>query len=113
MHAGSEIELVVTTMRSNNGTTLTVSWLPITLEQARGFFVYRVVLNPVSRSQRDDLSEDVPRNQTSTTFSNLDPEVSYAVTAGVVNENDPNLVGPVSTPLVVNPPTGQLKLMYI
>ena len=103
IYIGSTIELVVNTSISDDGTTMNVSWQPITLEQARGFFVYRIVLTPLSSNKRNDLSKDVPPDQTSTTLTGLDPRVSYAVTAGVVNEDNPDLIGPVSSPVIVEP----------
>ena len=91
--------------RSENGTVV-ISWQPVTLEQARGFFLYRVTLTPaVGNKQQAMITRDVPRTQTSVAVSILDPSVEYAVSVGVVNVNNTDLIGPTHPPLIVAPPT--------
>ena len=85
---------------------ITVSWEPVTLEQARGFFLYRVVLTPATSNKLQALIiKHVPRNQTSVVIGNLDSGVEYAVSVGVVNEENIDITGPTRKPLVVAPPT--------
>ena len=91
-------------VRSDDGTMITVSWQPITLEQARGFFVIRVTLMEFNQKRQGPLTMDVPDNETNTTFSGLDPGLSYGVTAGVINKNNPDLKGPMPSPTIVPPP---------
>ena len=85
---------------------ITISWEPVTLEQARGFFLYRVVLQPATTNKRQaSIIRDVPHSQTSVVIGNLDSGVEYAVNVGVVNEENMDLTGPTGGPLVVAPPT--------
>ena len=85
---------------------ITVSWELVTLEQARGFFLYRVVLTPATSNKRQaPIIRDVPRSQTSVVIGNLDSGVEYAVSVGVVNEENMDLAGPTREPLAVAPPT--------
>ena len=92
-----------TANQSADGTEITVSWQPVTLEQARGFFVYRVTISPATSSKRQAaIVIDVPAdNQTSITVSDLDPSVEYTVSVGVVNENNMELAGPTLPPLTI------------
>ena len=97
-----------TANRSANGTVILVNWQPVTLEQARGFFVYRVIISPATSSkQQETITIDVPaHNQTSITVSNLDPSVVYNVSVGVVNKNNTELTGPTLPSLTI-PPSGE------
>ena len=96
--------MVFTANRSANGTVITVGWQPVTLEQARGFFVYRVVISPGKRQTA--IMIDVPaHNQTSITVSDLDTSVEYTVSVGVVNKNNMELAGPTLPPLTI--PSGE------
>ena len=103
---GTSVAVTFRASRSPNGTMITVSWEPVTLEQARGFFLYRVVLQPaISNKRQASIIRDVPRSQTSVVIGNLDSGVEYAVSVGVVNEENMDLTGPTGAPLVVAPPT--------
>ena len=97
-----------TANRLADGEVITVSWQSITLEQARGFFVYRVIISPFTSSKRQAaIMIDVSaHNQTSITVSNLDPSVEYTVSVGVVNENNMELAGPTLPPLTI-PSSGE------
>ena len=77
---------------------ITISWEPVTLEQARGFFLYRVVLLPATTNKRQaPIIRDVPRSQTSVVIGSLDSGVEYAVSVGVVNEENIDQRGPTSS----------------
>ena len=106
-HAGPLVAVMFTANRSADGTAITVSWQPVTLEQARGFFVYRVTISPATSSKRQAaITIDVPaHNQTSITVSDLDPSVEYTVSVGVVNKNNMELAGPTLPPLTI--PSGE------
>ena len=80
--------------RSVNGAVITVSWQPVTLEQAKGFFVYRVIISP-SKQQKVVKINVSAHNQTNITVSDLDPSVEYNVSVGVVNVNNMELAGPI------------------
>ena len=90
---------------SKNGTVITISWEPITLEQARGFFIYRVTITPVSNKRQAIITREVPHTATSVAVGNLDPGVAYAVSVGILNANNMELIGPTHPPLIVTPPT--------
>ena len=47
----------------------------------------------------------VPRSRNSVVIGNLDSDVEYAVSVGVVNEENIDLTGPTGEPIVVAPPT--------
>ena len=104
---GPLVVVMFTANRSADGTVITVSWQPVTLEQARGFFVYRVTISPATSSKRQAaITIDVPaHNQTSITVSDLDPSVEYTVSVGVVNKNNMELAGPTLPPLTI--PSGE------
>ena len=105
-HTGPIVAPIFTASRSENGTVIIISWQPITLEQARGFFLYRVTLTPAIRNKRQAvITRDVPRTQTSVAVSIPDPGVEYAVSVGVVNVDNMDMVGPTHAPLSVTPPT--------
>ena len=90
-----------TANRSADGTVITVSWQPVTLEQTRGFFVYRVLISPGKRQAA--IMIDIPaHNQTSVTVSDLDPSVEYTVSVGVINEKNMELVGPTLPPVKIS-----------
>ena len=85
---------------------VTISWKPVTLEQARGFFLYRLVFTPTTSNKLQALIiKHVPRSQTSVIIGNLDNDVEYAVSVGMVNEENMDLTGPTGEPFVVAPPT--------
>ena len=103
---GASVAVTFTASRSPNGTMITISWEPITLEQARGFFLYRVILQPATSNKRQaTIIRDVPRSQTSVVIGNLDSDVGYAVSVGVVNEENMDLTGPICAPITLAPPT--------
>ena len=104
---GPLVAVMFTANRSANDTVITVSWQPVTLEQARGFFLYRVIISPVTSSkQQAAIMIDVPAHkQTSITVSNFDPSVDYTISVCVVNENNMELVGPTLPPLTL--PSGE------
>ena len=80
--------------RSNDGTVITVSWQRITLEQARGFFQYRVTLTLLTSNMQQAVTftKTIPSGQTSVVLRDLDPTVQYIVSVGVVNINNMDLV---------------------
>ena len=97
--------------RSDDGTVITVSWQPISLEEARGFFQYQVTATPVtdSRLKAKMHTENVPSTQTSIRFDKLDPHMSYTVIVGVVNVHSMDLMA-TAPPVTVSPPQGLFQL---
>ena len=106
-HAGPLVAVMFTANRSADGTAITVSWQPVTLELARGFFIYRVIISPATSSKRQAaITIDVPaHNQTSITVGDLDPNVEYTVSVGVINKSNMELAGPTQPPLTI--PSGK------
>ena len=87
--------------RSEDGTMITVSWTPLTLEEARGFITYQVTLTTVDDNRRQSPPPPMTAlmNESSVTFSGLDPGVRFAVSLEVIN-SDPDIrpVAPSSLP---------------
>ena len=74
--------------------------MPVSLEKARGFFKYHVVLNSTDSSHRCRQSSariiEVSFNETSVNITELDPQLTYTLTAivVVVSETGQLLEGP-------------------
>ena len=92
---------VTNVTRSQDGTEITVTWEPITLEQARGFFNYTITLSEANARRRQSFTVTVPRDQTSYTQTGLDPNQQYQVTVGatVMASDGSTLTGPPSPPV--------------
>ena len=94
-------------MRSDDGTSMIITWDPITLEQARGFFQYRITLTASSNRRRQSTGRiiDVPFNVTSYNVTGLDPQLTYSISIGaaVYNESAPGGIsnGPTSPTISV------------
>ena len=97
--------------RSSDGSSITISWNPVTLEQARGFFQYQIILQPQNnrRRQTSIIITYVPYNQTSITVT-VDAHLDYTVTVGVAVQNETGgfISGPTSPPVTVNSPSKSL-----
>ena len=102
-----------------NDTTIRVSWRPLSLVEARGHIMYRVIVTPTtgSRSRRQatqgervctlSSSCEVPANESSVIVGGLDQDTSYSVTVMAVNsegEDGPTSV-PISAPGTTSTPT--------
>ena len=62
-----------------SGTTMVVSWVPLTLEEAQGFVAgYDISYQPSSGVKRQALSVRAPGNSSEITIDGLDPVVSYS-----------------------------------
>ena len=85
-----------------------VSWQPLSLVQARGHIMYRVMVTPTtgSRRRRQATQEErvctlsspceVPANESSVIVGGLDRDTSYSVTVMAVNSEGE--AGPTSMP---------------
>ena len=79
---------------TENPRIITVTWQPLTLVEARGFIEYLVQLYEVSSTKRQDgVTQRVPMDQGSTTFTVDDPSISYEASVGTVSLSG-NTVGP-------------------
>ena len=101
----------IETTRSSDGTAITISWNPVTLEQARGFFQYQIILQPQNnrRRQTSDIITYVPYNQTSITVP-VDAQLVYSVTVGVSVQNETGgfISGPTNPPITIDSPSKSL-----
>ena len=83
-----------------------ISWIPVSLEEARGFFQYHIVLDSTDSSLRQSSARivEVPFNETSVNITDLGPQLMYTLTvsAVVVSETGQLLEGPSSLPITIN-----------
>jgi len=89
-------------------TIITVSWRPLSLVEARGHIMYRVMVTSTTGSRRRrqatqgemmcTLSSpcEVPANESSVIVGGLDQDTTYTVTVMAVNGEDE--AGPTSMP---------------
>lgn len=73
--------LNVHVQRLNDGTTIQVSWNPVSLEAARGFFVYCIILAPISTHTMQRVV--VPYNESSINITGIDSNRAYTVTVSI------------------------------
>ena len=74
---------IVIFVRSDDGTSIDLSWTPLTLKEARGFITgYVVSYSTGSGRRRQDEEEtlDVSADASSATITELDPGTGYSVT---------------------------------
>ena len=65
-----------------NSTSINVTWTPLTLFEARGFPLYRVVLTPMDANS--NLSKIVVETKSSfATITNLSDSIQYSIVVGV------------------------------
>ena len=93
----------IASQRSSDGTSIYIVWRKVSLEEARGFFEYIVVLDAVNsrRRQSSDITIHVPFNKTSINVTGLNPQLTYTLTMriAVQNENGEVIEGPTSIPI--------------
>ena len=81
----------MTTLRTDDGREILVSWTPLTLVEAKSLIqFYRVIFDPVSRKRQSGATCsqspcDVPGTEISVMITGLDPSTSYVVQVSVVN----------------------------
>ena len=82
---------------ARSGSTITVTWKPLSLFEARGFPVYEVTLTPISRRNKRQSNVDgvisVTTNETNVVIEGLDPTVEYSLAVTVRTSS-----GEVTTP---------------
>ena len=97
-----------------NGTTLRVSWQPLSLVEAQGCITYRVMVTPTTGSRRRQATQEervctlsspceVPANKSSVIVGGLDCDTSYSVTVNAVNSEDE--AGPTTVPITATVPS--------
>ena len=96
-----------------NGTTLRVSWQPLSLMEARGHIMYCVMVKPTTGGRRRRQATqgervctllsrapcEVPANESSVIVGGLDQDTSYSVTVRAVNSESED--GPTSPPVTI------------
>ena len=91
--------------RSEDGTNMTVTWTPLSLEEVGGFFQIEVVATVSNdrRRQQMDITNRVPYSESSAELTGLDPNDDYSVTARTVltGSDGSTILGPMSEPLEV------------
>ena len=98
-----------------NDTTIRVSWRPLSLVEARGHIMYRVMVTSTTGSRRRrqatqgekvcTLSSpcEVPANESSVIVGGLDRDTNYTVTVNAVNSEGET--GPTSIPITATIPS--------
>ena len=101
--------------RSEDGTSMTVTWTPLSLEEVGGFFEIEVVASVSNdrRRQQTDIRERVPYSESSAELTGLDPNDDYSVTARTVltGSDGSTASGPTSEPLEVDSPGMLIQLI--
>ena len=86
-------------VRSNDGTNMTITWVRVTLEDARGFFEYVIIIVVRSNRKRQTVERiRVPSTETSYTATGLDDQATYGVSMGL-SVDDGSGRGPVAGPM--------------
>ena len=67
-----------------NSTSLNITWVPLTLFEARGFPVYRVTLGTTSRRKRQSDSVTIITSNNFAVFTGLRRNTDYSVMVGVM-----------------------------
>ena len=78
----------------------------MSLEEARGFFEYIIILEAVNsrRRQSSDITVHVPFNKTSINVTGLNPQLAYTLTMRIAlqNERGEIIEGPTSIPIRIS-----------
>ena len=98
-----------------NGTTMTVSWTPLTLVESRGIVDFYQVFFSNESSQRKQQNGntcssspcEVPGDSNSVVITGLDSSVDYSVSVSAVNDVDE---GPTSDPVTAE---GEYMLLIV
>ena len=95
----------IASQRSSDGTSIYIVWRKVSLEEARGFFEYIIVLDAVNSRRRlsNDITVHVPFNKTSINVTGLNPQLTYTLTMriAVQNERGVSIEGPTSIPITI------------
>ena len=76
-----------------SGNSLTISWEPLTLHEARGFPVYYIYLNDSSGPVKREIEPTVNTTESSLVIDGLDSSQTYMLAIGVATDGG-NLIGP-------------------
>ena len=82
-----------------NATHMTVIWIPLTLEEARGFVTsYSVRAVPTLSQTGHEILESFPKDASSCVLTGLEPAAAYLVSVFASNEKEE---GATSPPILV------------
>ena len=87
-----------------NGIVLTVSWNPVSLEDAGGFYKSNLVVSAIDQNQKIfQFSHQIPYTNSSTVFVGLLPSISYSLQINIININTDGeeIMGPLSEPYAI------------
>ena len=99
------------TLVRTSGTTMAVSWVPLTLEEAQGFVAgYDISYQPSGSVKRQVQTVRAPGDSSEITITGLDPTVGY--TAAVAAATTVGS-GPVSPPVASPGMTSYKSFLYI
>ncbi len=97
--------MIINTSRSVNGSVLVVSWQPVSLEDAGGFYRNSIILSTnETNNQVVIFSKYIPYSESSTVFVGLESFTTYTLTVSIVvidTAEGVELVGPNSEPIRV------------
>ena len=86
-----------------NGSVLDVSWQPVSLEDAGGFYRNRIILS-TNEGNNQVVTLYIPYSESSTEFVGLEPFTNYTLTMSIVvidTAEGEELIGPNSEPIRV------------
>lgn len=96
-------------LNRTSGTTMIVSWMPLTLEQAQGFITgYNISYQPISGVKRQAQSVRVPGDSVQISITGLEPAVSYTASLSAATAVGS---GPISPP-VATPATCPFQIHF-
>ena len=103
-------------IRSEDGTTLNLTWDPISLEEASGFYYNYIILSSeVKKRQTSQITQRVPYSESSSFFEGLEPSISYSLLMRiiVISSNGREDIGPSSETIEIKAKTKSSKIKSI
>ena len=98
----------IVTIRSEDGTTLNLTWNPLSLEEAGGFYHNYILLSSEGKKrQTSQITRRVPYSESSSFFEGLEPSISYSLVMRiiVINSNGREDIGPSSETIEIKAKT--------
>ena len=98
----------IVAIRSEDGTTLNLTWNPISLEEAGGFYHNYILLSSeVKKRQTSQITRRVPYSESSSLFDGLEPLITYSLLMRiiVISSNGREDIGPSSETIEIKAKT--------
>ena len=98
----------IVAIRSEDGTTLNLTWNPLSLEEAGGFYHSHIILSSkVKKRQTSQITQRVPYSDSSSFFEGLEPSMSYTLIMRiiVISSNGREDIGPNSEAIEIKAKT--------